>query len=741
GIYGASSRPSSTPVAPPAPPRRLETNTNRSSPSPALAMAYGVTNNITGSVATATRATAVWAASNQAREAASAASAQARAPSTGNTSRRVNAAHKLTARTLSRLHLEKLPLGVLERVYLTFRHPMSLEGQGKYHIIHRERAYRFLHANQHLAYEFQDLGKERLALVFEHLLSKHVFASESAAARTFPHLFPSRSTDSGSSGANNQSGPPPDAGPRDAHNQSGPSPDTNLHDSRNQPEPHDPSPDTGSRNAFHQPEPSRNAGSRHVSYQSKSPPGRGFPNLRREYSRLTRRDSSIYRHRLASSLGTPLDPAAAPQDFHANWAPALSEGQVRMEIKVPTSTVKLVIGRGGETICSIEERSGCQVNIIEDIPSVDGLTLVNLIGTVGASQRAEELIMRLVDSDPLVDRDMSLESDGGLAGGGGGRFRKPQRPKGVKIIGQGDSARVMDSLELLYLPYKIQYTIQAWLKNAMEEACFAFAMEKIPKAIEYLNVDCGPALELHEWVIILQDTEETATPLMLAASTFYPPTSHNYIFNHLTTLRHFATHREPVTIRDMHILFSACIKFADMVRQPSLVEELERMQSVVVRKLQPIQLGRDAAKAKQLRIVQRRKHLELAEAKLIEGLGDDEPRAMVLAGRSDLDLEEAKLLEGLGNHEAKAMVHAWRGIEEYARGASRWEAGGKDPVPPGDKDPSRVPGDAAKYGLREPVEDYLQEPAGRALPDADAASARKPLAAQAAPTRSKGKKR
>lgn len=79
--------------------------------------------------------------------------------------------------------------------------------------------------------------------------------------------------------------------------------------------------------------------------------------------------------------------------------PALRDGEQSSQIMVPDRTVGLIIGRGGETIRDLQERSGCHVNIVGENKSVNGLRPVNLIGSPTAAARAKELIMEIVDSD------------------------------------------------------------------------------------------------------------------------------------------------------------------------------------------------------------------------------------------------------------------------------------------------------------------------------------------------------
>jgi far upstream element-binding protein len=98
-----------------------------------------------------------------------------------------------------------------------------------------------------------------------------------------------------------------------------------------------------------------------------------------------------------------------------------------MQIMVPDRTVGLIIGRGGETIRDLQERSGCHVNIVGEQKSVNGLRPVNLIGSRESAARAKDLIMEIVESDSksLANKDRAPPQreparDAGYGGYGGG---------------------------------------------------------------------------------------------------------------------------------------------------------------------------------------------------------------------------------------------------------------------------------------------------------------------------------
>ncbi|KAG4431185.1 hypothetical protein IFR05_013330 [Cadophora sp. M221] len=113
----------------------------------------------------------------------------------------------------------------------------------------------------------------------------------------------------------------------------------------------------------------------------------------------------------------------APPVRGSSHQPALRDGEDSMQIMVPDRTVGLIIGRGGETIRDLQERSGCHVNIVGEQKSVNGLRPVNLIGSREAAARAKDLIMEIVESDSKTNNEKQgppPRTTGRDAGHGGG---------------------------------------------------------------------------------------------------------------------------------------------------------------------------------------------------------------------------------------------------------------------------------------------------------------------------------
>ncbi|KAG0646217.1 Far upstream element-binding 1, partial [Hyphodiscus hymeniophilus] len=148
-------------------------------------------------------------------------------------------------------------------------------------------------------------------------------------------------------------------------------------------------------------------------------------------------------------------PASARASSHQ---PALRDGEDSMQIMVPDRTVGLIIGRGGETIRDLQERSGCHVNIVGEQKSVNGLRPVNLIGSREAAARAKDLIMEIVESDSKssASKDRPPQRDvprdagyGGASAGNGDKINDsifvPSEAVGMIIGKGGETIKEMQS--------------------------------------------------------------------------------------------------------------------------------------------------------------------------------------------------------------------------------------------------------------------------------------------------------
>ena len=115
--------------------------------------------------------------------------------------------------------------------------------------------------------------------------------------------------------------------------------------------------------------------------------------------------------------GRVMSAAQAPPVAKPTSGGSTKASEESTQIMVPDRTVGLIIGRGGETIRDLQERSGCHVNITSEDKSVNGLRPVNLIGNQASAKIAKDLIMEIVDSD---NKGLASGGVGGGVGGGGG---------------------------------------------------------------------------------------------------------------------------------------------------------------------------------------------------------------------------------------------------------------------------------------------------------------------------------
>ncbi|KAI1922078.1 hypothetical protein LOZ66_003869 [Ophidiomyces ophidiicola] len=124
------------------------------------------------------------------------------------------------------------------------------------------------------------------------------------------------------------------------------------------------------------------------------------------------------------------------------------------QIMVPDRTVGLIIGRGGETIKDLQDRSGCHVIIAPEDKSLNSLRPVNLSGNQRSIQRARDLILEIVETDsrqggaPPAQRDPrpEREATGTLNERGDESIFVPKEAVGMIIGKGGDTIKEMQNL-------------------------------------------------------------------------------------------------------------------------------------------------------------------------------------------------------------------------------------------------------------------------------------------------------
>merc|ERR1719411_588269 len=103
------------------------------------------------------------------------------------------------------------------------------------------------------------------------------------------------------------------------------------------------------------------------------------------------------------------------------------------EMMVPGHKVGLIIGKGGETIKQLQERSGAKIIIVQDSPEAAHEKPLRITGDPNAVETAKELVSEILSQND--DRD----GMGGFGGGRGGGMRGRGSSRGGRggFMGRG----------------------------------------------------------------------------------------------------------------------------------------------------------------------------------------------------------------------------------------------------------------------------------------------------------------
>ncbi len=95
-------------------------------------------------------------------------------------------------------------------------------------------------------------------------------------------------------------------------------------------------------------------------------------------------------------------------------------GGGHFEMPIPGNKVGLIIGKGGETIKQLQERSGAKIIIIQESPEFTNEKPLRITGTPEAVEEAKQLVTDILAQHP----------DDGMGGGFAGRGRGRGAPRG-----------------------------------------------------------------------------------------------------------------------------------------------------------------------------------------------------------------------------------------------------------------------------------------------------------------------
>lgn len=106
----------------------------------------------------------------------------------------------------------------------------------------------------------------------------------------------------------------------------------------------------------------------------------------------------------------PMGGHSPPQSGGGMGRPGLGS-QTTEEIMVPGNKVGLIIGKGGETIKQLQEKTGAKMVVVQDGPTQEMEKPLRITGDAAKIEHAKQLVFELIGSE---------QNSGGPRGGGGG---------------------------------------------------------------------------------------------------------------------------------------------------------------------------------------------------------------------------------------------------------------------------------------------------------------------------------
>lgn len=111
------------------------------------------------------------------------------------------------------------------------------------------------------------------------------------------------------------------------------------------------------------------------------------------------------------------------------------------EIMIPGSKVGLIIGKGGETIKQLQERTGAKMVVIQDGPGQEMEKPLRISGDPQKVEHAKQLVYELIEDKGNSQQQQNQGPRGGGGGNGGYNNRNNQQDHGNNF-GGGDSIEV-----------------------------------------------------------------------------------------------------------------------------------------------------------------------------------------------------------------------------------------------------------------------------------------------------------
>uniref|UniRef100_A0A6M2DRD4 Putative k-similarity type rna binding protein n=1 Tax=Xenopsylla cheopis TaxID=163159 RepID=A0A6M2DRD4_XENCH len=116
-----------------------------------------------------------------------------------------------------------------------------------------------------------------------------------------------------------------------------------------------------------------------------------------------------------------------------NGPPMAQSGPTSVEIMIPGPKVGLIIGKGGETIKQLQEKSGAKMIVIQEGPNPEQEKPLRITGDIQKVEYAKQLVY-----DLIAEKEMQAFNRGGRMGGNGGPGRPDDMGQEFPNLGGGE---------------------------------------------------------------------------------------------------------------------------------------------------------------------------------------------------------------------------------------------------------------------------------------------------------------
>ncbi|KAL1606212.1 hypothetical protein SLS60_003613 [Paraconiothyrium brasiliense] len=194
------------------------------------------------------------------------------------------------------------------------------------------------------------------------------------------------------------------------------------------------------------------------------------------------------------------------------------------------------------------------------------------------------------------------------------------------------------SLYPVYLPFDVQHRLLVGVQQKLEQACYAFAQEKLSGVLQREGWDCAEAVELNRWPKIILTYQEELR-LNDSRDLTRPLTD---LLNSIAQLRHAAVHRLRLTAdRVLQFVIDAEL-LVTLLRNDDFLFSISTTRRQIQSTIEELERNKDMLELRQVEIKKRfaakRAELDLEEREAIHSMVKEDKDYTFFAG---MNLEQA----------------------------------------------------------------------------------------------------